>query len=55
MKLVVEAANVLRRAELASDISGDVASMAHADLLDLRVNLFPDAPFASTSSRTSWT
>lgn len=37
----VEAANVLRRAALAEDISDDVASLAYADLLDLRVALFP--------------
>lgn len=37
----VEAANILRRAALAGDISADVASLAHRDLLDLRVELFP--------------
>jgi predicted nucleic acid-binding protein len=42
----VEAANILRRAAAAGDISADVASMAHADLLDLRVEFFPYAPFA---------
>jgi predicted nucleic acid-binding protein len=42
----VEAASVLRRAAAAGDITADVASMAHADLLDLRVELFPYAPFA---------
>jgi predicted nucleic acid-binding protein len=42
----VEVANILRRAAAAGDISADVASMAHADLLDLRVELFPYAPFA---------
>jgi predicted nucleic acid-binding protein len=36
----VEAANVLRRAAASGDISADVASLAHADLLDLRVRLF---------------
>lgn len=41
----VEAANVLRRAELAGEISPDVASLAHADLLELTVELFPYAPF----------
>ncbi len=41
-----EVASILRRAALAGDISPDVASMAHADLLDLRVELFPYAPFA---------
>ena len=42
----VEAANILRRAALAGDISQDVAALAHADLLGLRVSLFPYAPFA---------
>jgi predicted nucleic acid-binding protein len=37
----VEAANILRRAALAGDISADMASLAHADLLDLRVEFFP--------------
>src|SRR5580698_8163148 len=32
----VEAGNILRRAALAGDISADVASLAHTDLLDLR-------------------
>ena len=42
----VEAANILRRAALAGDISHDVAALAHADLLELGVSLFPYAPFA---------
>ena len=42
----VEAANILRRAALAGDISPDVASLAHTDLLDLRVELFPYQPCA---------
>jgi predicted nucleic acid-binding protein len=42
----VEAANILRRAAAAGDISADVAAMAHTDLLDLRVELFPYGPFA---------
>ncbi len=42
----VEAADILRRAAAAGDISADAASMAYADLLDLRVELFPYAPFA---------
>jgi len=37
----VEAANVLRRATLAGDISTDVASMAHDDLVSLRLELYP--------------
>ena len=41
----VEAANILRRAALAGDISPDTASLAHGDLLALRVELFPYEPF----------
>jgi len=37
----VEAANILRRAALAGDLSDDVASLAHADLGALVVELFP--------------
>lgn len=43
----VEAANILRRAVLAGDISGDVAALAHADLVALRTELFPYEPFSS--------
>jgi predicted nucleic acid-binding protein len=43
----VEAANILRRAALAGDISAEVASLAHGDLVDLRVALFPYSPFAA--------
>jgi predicted nucleic acid-binding protein len=42
----VEVTNILRRAAARGEISTDVASMALADLLDLRVELFPFAPFA---------
>lgn len=42
----VEAANILRRAVLAKDISEDTGAMAYADLLALRVELFPFEPFA---------
>jgi predicted nucleic acid-binding protein len=45
--LTAEAANILRRSALAGAISAEQASLAHADLLDLRVELFPYAPFAS--------
>lgn len=41
----VEAANILRRAALAGEISPDTASIAHGDLLALRVALFPYEPF----------
>lgn len=39
--LPVETANVLRRSALAGEISADVASLAHEDLLSLRLELFP--------------
>jgi predicted nucleic acid-binding protein len=45
--MLVEAANILRRAALAGDVSADVASLAHSDLLDLRVELFPYDPCAA--------
>jgi len=41
-----EAANVLRRVELAGDVSSDVAALAHADLLDMPVDLYPYEPLA---------
>jgi predicted nucleic acid-binding protein len=44
--LPVESANILRRAVLAKDISADTATLAHADLLALRVDLYPYEPFA---------
>ena len=43
----VEAANILRLAALAGDVSQDSASMAHGDLLMLPVELFPYEPFAA--------
>jgi predicted nucleic acid-binding protein len=42
-----EVANVLRRAAMAGEISADTASLAHADLLSLRVELFAYEPFAT--------
>jgi len=42
----VEVANILRRAVMAGDLSPDAGALAHADLLALRVELFPYAPFA---------
>jgi len=39
--LLVEAANILRRATRARQISEDAATLAHVDLLQLRVELFP--------------
>lgn len=41
--LPVEVANVLRRASASGGLSDDVSSLAHADLLDLRVELVPYA------------
>jgi len=43
----VEVANILRRASLSGDITQDVVCQAHADLLDLRVELFPYNPFGA--------
>ena len=45
--LTVEASNILRRSALAGAISAEQASLAYSDLLDLRVELFPYAPFAA--------
>jgi predicted nucleic acid-binding protein len=42
----VEAANILRLASLSGHISPDNASLAHHDLVALRVELFPYEPFA---------
>lgn len=42
----IEVANILPRATLTGDITRDVASLAHADLLDLRVELWPYALLA---------
>jgi predicted nucleic acid-binding protein len=44
--VMVESANVLRRAALAGQISDDVATLAHGDLTALRVGLLPYEPFA---------
>jgi predicted nucleic acid-binding protein len=44
--MLVEAANILRRAAARGEISADAAALAHADLLALRVDLFPYEPFA---------
>lgn len=44
--LPVEVANILRRSALRGDISEDAASLAHADLGDLRLSLFPYALIA---------
>lgn len=42
----IEAANILRRASLAGDVTADSAAVAHGDLLALRMELFPYAPLA---------
>lgn len=42
----VEVANTLRRAVHAGDLSSDVATLAHADLVRLRIDLFPYEPHA---------
>lgn len=42
----VEVANILRRAASSGDLSTDSAALAHADLLALRVELFPYGAFA---------
>jgi len=44
--LPVEVANALRRAAARGAVSQDVASLAHADLMRLRVRLFSYAPLA---------
>jgi predicted nucleic acid-binding protein len=44
--LPAEVGNVLRRAALAGLISADAAALAHADLQELKVDLFPYEPFA---------
>jgi len=45
--LPVEVANVLRRAAAVGEVSADSASLAHADLLGLRISLFAYEPFAN--------
>ena len=45
--LAAEASNILRRSALTDTISAEQASLAYSDLLDLRVELFPYAPFAT--------
>lgn len=45
--MMAEASNILRRSALAGAISAEQASLAYSDLLDLRVELFPFAPFAT--------
>lgn len=42
----VEVAGVLRRSERAGDLLRHTAQLAHRDLLDMPVDLFPYEPFA---------
>ncbi len=41
-----ELANILRRSAAAGEITADVASLAHAEMMARRIELFPYAPFA---------
>jgi predicted nucleic acid-binding protein len=43
---LAEAANILRRFVLSGDLSAREAALAHRDLLDLDLELFPYAPLA---------
>ena len=43
----VETANILRRMAQIGDISADIASIAHNELLGLRTELFPYVPFGN--------
>ena len=45
--LFVEVSNVLRRAVLSGVLGRDVAALAHQDLVDLPVSIFPFEPFAA--------
>lgn len=44
-----EAANILRRSELGGLITADQAAQAHADLIDLPIELWPYEPLAPRS------
>lgn len=44
--LLFECSNVIRRHEISELISPDQAAQAHADLLDLPIDLFPYEPLA---------
>ncbi len=45
--MLVEVANILRRSTVAGEVSSDVASLAHAELVARRIELFAYAPLAS--------
>ena len=49
--LPFETANVLRRLELGGHITPDTAALAHGDLLDLTVQLWPYASLAAEAWR----
>jgi predicted nucleic acid-binding protein len=49
--LAFEVANVLRRLELSGRLAADSAVLAHADLLDLAVQLWPYAAVAERAFR----
>lgn len=44
--ILVEASNTIRRLELFGDLSSDLASFAHAELVDLRLRFFAFVPLA---------
>lgn len=45
-RMLIEAVNVLHRASLVGVITAGSASLAHGDLLELRVDLWPYGPLA---------
>jgi len=45
--MLAEAANLLRRAALFRDVSVEQASQAHAELVALKVSLFPYLPYGA--------
>ena len=49
--LPFEAANVLRRLELGGQLTAEIAALAHRDLLDLAVQLWPYATLAAGAWR----
>lgn len=48
--MLIEAANMLRRAQLAGAISLPEAELAHEDLIELSVEFVPHAPLAARAS-----
>lgn len=45
--VLAEVSNILRRAGLAGDVTQEEASLAHADLTEVDLELFPFEPFSS--------